>query len=202
MRRDRLPARSHGDGPRRADPSAGLWRRRAEASRGATQPGSCAGRALQSPFERLAQLGQRAAVAGIGRERVVEGTGELAWEVAAQPRQGLELCPDAPDRRCGRGTTNGVDSAERLVQHERERVEVGLHADVASLALLGSHVGERAEHVARARQRVLPDEARTAEVGQLRRRSTTVRTRGNQHVLGLDVAVDDATGVCVRERVG
>ena len=55
----------------------------------------------------------------------------------------------------------------RLVQHERERIEVAGLAGLAPLALLGRHVCQRAEHVARARQHILAGQSRAAEIGQL-----------------------------------
>ena len=109
----------------------------------------------------------------------------------------------------GVGAANGVDPAQRLVQHERERVQVGLLPHLAAFALLGRHVGERAEHVAGARERVLAGEAGAAEVGQLgggekrlRRRRSILGAMGDEHVLGLDVAVDHAARVGVGERAG
>ena len=49
---------------------------------------------------------------------------------------------------------------------------------------------------------VVAREVRDAEVGQLRRRARGARPVGDDHVLRLDVAVDDAAPVRVLERVG
>ena len=129
-------------------------------------------RLLERLLERSAQLGERAAVPRRGRQRRVERARERARQVPAPaPRAAASGAPDAPRGRGRCRAAHRVDAAKRLVEHERERVEVGLLADLAALALLGSHVGERAEHVAGARQGVLAGEARAAEVGQLCRRA-------------------------------
>jgi hypothetical protein len=159
-------------------------------------------RALMCLLERLAQVRQRAAIGGIGGEGVVEGVGERPRQVATVARERLELAADAPSGRRRRGAAHRIDPAERLVQDERERVQVGLLADLLALALLGGHVGERAEHVAGARQRILADEARTAEVRQLGGFRAVLRAVRDEHVLRLDVAVDDAARVRVGERAG
>ena len=128
-----------------------------------------------------------------------------------RPSGGSSLA-DAPCGGCGCGAAHGVDAAERLIQHERERVEVGAGPNLVAVDLLGGHVGECAEHVPGARQRLLAGEQRAAEVGELRdgRRSRSAldaaRAAGiggrNQHVLRLDVAVDHPARVGVHERVG
>ena len=61
----------------------------------------------------------------------------------------------------------GVDAGERLIQDQRQRVEVGLRADLTAVGLLGRHVGERADDVAGARQGGAADHVGNAEVGQL-----------------------------------
>ena len=139
----------------------------------------------------------------------VDRARELRRQVAARARERRQRAADAADGRGGRGAAHGVDAGERLVEDERQRVEVRLLADLASLALLGRHVGERAEHVAGARERVLADEAGAAEVGELggggerlrRRRAILARVR-DEHVLRLDVAMDHAARVSVLERAG
>ena len=108
---------------------------------------------------------------------------------------------DPPRRLCRRRSPHRVDARERLAEDERERVEVGRLAHLAPLALLGRHVGERAEHVAGASQHVLAGQAGAAEVGQLGGALRILWPVGNEHVLGLDVAVDHAARVRVGESV-
>ena len=72
--------------------------------------------------------------------------------------------------------------------------------DPLALGLLGRHVGERAHDVAGARERLVPGEVGDAEVGPLGHAGRRARRIGDQHVLGLDVAMHDAALVRVLER--
>jgi hypothetical protein len=84
-----------------------------------------------------------------------------------------------------------VLAAPALVEDERQGIDVGLGTGGATLRLLRRHVGEGADDVAGGGQgRVLGD-ASDPEVHQLRPRLAL----GDLHVLGLDVAVDDAARV-------
>ncbi len=122
----------------------------------------------------------------------------------------LERLDRRSDPACGgdgRAATHRVDAAEGLIQDERERVEVGGGAHLVALALLGRHIGERAEHVSGAGQGVVPSEPGAPEVRELRhgRRPTARggvldRVVRHEHVLGLDVAVDHALRMRVLER--
>ena len=89
-------------------------------------------------------------------------------------------------------------AGQHLVQHDAERVEVRLAADVPSERLLGGDVVGRAEHTAVGRQSVLLERPRDPEVGHLGRALVV-----DQHVLWLDVAVNDVLGVrqaeCARD---
>ena len=96
----------------------------------------------------------------------------------------------------------GFTPASALVEHERERVEVGALVDLLARGLLGGHVGDRADHVARAGERRVARQVGDPEVGQLGRRAGGTRLVGDDHVLRLHVAVDDPALVRVLERVG
>ena len=89
-------------------------------------------------------------------------------------------------------------AAPALVEHQRQRVDVGLGAGGAPLGLLGRHVGEGADDVAGRGQRRAVGEAGDAEVHQLRPRLAVL---GDEHVLRLDVAVDDRARVGMVERL-
>ena len=91
-----------------------------------------------------------------------------------------------------------VLAAPALIERQGERVDIGLRAGVAALGLLGGHVGEGADDVAGRGQRGAVGEPGDAEVHQLGARLALV---GDLHVLGLDVAVDDAARVGVVERL-
>ncbi len=167
----------------------------------------------QTVREVIAQLGQRPAQLGVGLERPVERVCERARQIATVALQRRQALADAPRRGGGGGAAHGVDAAERLIEHERQRVEVGGGTHLLAVDLLGGHVGERAEHVAGAGEGLLAGEQRAAEVGQLgdgsrilERRAlrglVEIDLRWHQHVLGLDVTVDHPAPVGVQKRVG
>ena len=158
---------------------------------------------LERLLQRQTQVVLLAPLARRRGERAIDRRGQAPRQVAATAAERLQTGPDAPRRGGRRRPADGVDAGERLVEDQRERVQVGLLADLAAFALLGRHVGERPQHVAGAGQRVLLGDAGAAEVGQLRRRPGTPRVAlgRDEHVLGLDVAVDDAALVGVVERV-
>ena len=101
----------------------------------------------------------------------------------------------------GRRGRYGVDAGERLVEHQSQRVQVGLHARDPALRLLGRHVCRRADDVAGERQAVLPDQAGHPEVGELDHPGVARRGVGQEHVRRLEVAVHDAVGVGMGERI-
>jgi hypothetical protein len=75
---------------------------------------------------------------------------------------------------------------QHLVQHAAEREEVGPRVGGVASRLLGRAVAGRAQQHARA----LPRPFRDPEVEQL-----DLAVRGQEHVLGLEVAMDDTLGV-------
>jgi len=87
---------------------------------------------------------------------------------------------------------------EALVEHDAQRVDVGAGVDRTAVGLLGREVvGAADEHVG-ARDAGLPvrvDGAGDPEVGELHG-----PVAGQEDVLGLDVAVDHALRLRVRER--
>ena len=88
--------------------------------------------------------------------------------------------------------------AGQAVEEQRpERVDVGAAVERMSLRLLGRDVVARPEHPPGLRQRGCVVDARDAEVGQL-----GVAIGGQEHVVGLHVAMDDAALVGVGERRG
>ena len=111
----------------------------------------------------------------------------------------------AVGRSRGSGCTAALDqspvgvgrSGDELVQHDAERVDVRLGADLAPLGLLGRQVAERPEHRADLRDARLLDRAGDPEVGDL-----DDPVRGAQQVRRLQVAVHDPVRVCVREAGG
>ena len=88
-------------------------------------------------------------------------------------------------------------AGEHLVEHDAERVDVGLAVDVVAERLLGRDVVGRAEHAAVGGQAVVAQRAGDPEVRDLGR-----ALRVEQDVLGLDVAVHDLVRVRAAERAG
>ncbi len=78
-------------------------------------------------------------------------------------------------------------AGQQLVEHDAERVDVGLLVDAHALRLLGRDVVGRTEHRAGLRQTALHVErARDAEVGHL-----GLAVAVQKHVLRLDVAMHE-----------
>ena len=96
-----------------------------------------------------------------------------------------------------RGAAVGRHPREAVVQQRTQRVDVGAPVERASLRLLGRDVVARAQHPARVGQGRGVVDARDAEIGQL-----GVPIRRQEHVVRLDVAVDDAALVGVGQRRG
>ncbi len=88
---------------------------------------------------------------------------------------------------------------EQLEQHAGQAVHVAPAADHVARGLLGAHVGRRSDDEAGPRQRLAPGLAQRlgdAEVGHHRLALV------HHHVLGLDVAVDDALRVGIPQGAG
>ncbi len=155
---------------------------------------------LVGVLERGAQGPQAAAALGGGREGAVDRVAERGGEIGAPARQRLEWTAD-PAGGLGRvGAADGIVPGEGLVQDEGQRVDVRRLARGLAFGLLRGHVGQRAEDVARAGEDVLAGHAGAAEVGQLGRLVGLLAAIRDEHVVGLDVAVDHAAGVGVGER--
>ncbi len=86
-------------------------------------------------------------------------------------------------------------AGEHLVQADAERVEIRLAGHGLAERLLGGDVVGRAEHPAVGGQPLLVERSGDPEVGDLGRALLV-----DEHVLGLDVAVDDVTGMGGAER--
>ena len=142
--------------------------------------------------ERLAsaaQLVQRSACVRFRLQRAVERRAELR-------RGGRGASCAAAAAQChSRAVAAGLTSApvrtgERLVEHERERADVGPLVDPLTRGLLGRHVGERADDVAGSREQLVAGQVGDPEVDSFA--AAPPRAVRHDHVLRLDVAVDDA----------
>ena len=140
-----------------------------------------------------------AAALGPGHQGCVDRVAEGGGKIRAPPPQRLDRTADPAGGLRRVVAAHGVVAGEGLIQDQGQRVDVRGLARGLAFGLLRGHVGERPEDVAGAREDVLAGEARTAEVGQLRRLGGLLAPVRDEHVLGLDVAVDDAAGVGVGE---
>ena len=141
------------------------------------------------------------------------GAETLLWYLCERPRHDFghrlrDVVPDLADRpgrlvrmlaqhRQGRGRLERQRPREHLVQHTAQGIDVRPGVRALPPALLRRHVVRRAHHHARGRHGRQRLAARDAEVRHLRR---TVGS--DQHVLGLDVPVNNALRVSRGEAVG
>jgi hypothetical protein len=86
---------------------------------------------------------------------------------------------------------------QQLEQHHPQRIEIAACVGRGAGQQLGRHVGRCAQHQARARA-VPVQQARGAEVRDL----DALRGQVDQHIGGLDVAVDDTLRVRMGQRAG
>ena len=122
------------------------------------------------------------------------GTSGRSSRTGARPH-GAMLREDLPRRLAEKRRR----PREHLVHHAAERVHVGAAVEGVAGGLLGAHVDRRADDEPGAGDPLVrggADRAGDAEVGDDR------VARQEQHVAGLDVAVDDVEVVRVGERVG
>ncbi len=150
-------------------------------------------RASQVAGRRIAVLGLLGHGPG---DDLVERRRHVRSDLAQRRRRLLHVGPDLG--RLGVARV-GDPPGEHLVEHAAERVDVRARVDRAALELLRRDVVERAdEHAglrhAAARRRLLGQ----AEVGQVGER--LLLRAGDQHVRGLDVAVDEPARVGGVER--
>ncbi len=154
---------------------------------------------VERGVQRAAQRGERRARLRLDGHGGVDRAAQLDGQVAAHAVQGRQAHADPARGGGGVAGPDRVDARERLVEDDAERVDVDGGGDLLPARLLGRHVGERADDVAGAREDVVVGHPRDPEVGELRAREARLAL-GADDVGGLDVAVDDATLVGVRER--
>ena len=162
-----------------------------------TQSGPSAGRRRRQRDPEV--LGGRVPLGRIGGQRphggldqrrreVGRGLGQRCRRLVHVPVQQRDRVPVVHERQA---------AAEQLVEHGGQRVHVGGRGELLAERLLGSHVRGRTEHLARAggHRRGAADHLGDPEVGHL-----DGPGRGEQDVVGLDVAVEDPLAVGVVQR--
>ena len=129
---------------------------------------------------------------GCLREHRVNPRDHPGREVRPYARERRRLVVDVAHQQRHRrvGVVERMAAREQLVGDEARRVEVDLRGDLATADLLGRHVGRRADDLpgrgAEVGHAHLPDRLGDPEVGDL-----GVSVRGDEHVLGLEIAVHD-----------
>jgi hypothetical protein len=150
----------------------------------------------------LAELRHRAEPVGHDRrERLPDRLiGALRQVRPHRPRARRRLGEAAHEHRLRGRPVERRLAGKHLVQHRGQRVDVGPRVEpLVARGLLGAHVGRRADDEPCLGQLLLvaPSEVpRDPEVGHER-----VAVVGEEQVLGLDVAVDDAVAMRVLERL-
>ena len=149
---------------------AGAWAGAAVADRSVASAHDGSGRsravlAASGPRPRVGSSASARSRAARSSCRVPRRAGSIARAVSRASRQRARKVgaasgkrgqrpADAPRGRGRGGPAHRVDAGQPLVQDQRQRVEVGGLTDLQAFALLGRHVGERAERLAGARERV------------------------------------------------
>ena len=148
----------------------------------------------------LAQLvehraGVRVTLRAVFRQRLPDDGLELRRDVGAHLAQRSgRPGQDRRDDVVGRGTLERLAAGEHLVEHDAEGEHVRRRGDFGADQLLRSHVADRAHGHARAgaHERGCIFAPVLAELGQAEIENLRVAVRRDDHVLRLDVAVDDA----------
>ena len=138
---------------------------------------------------------------GIDVERVVDHVAEPDRKVAPHRGERRQRAPEPARGRGGPGRLHRVRAGPGLVEGQRKRVDVARGRHAGALGLLRSHVGERADDVSGARQRIVSRHVGHAEVGELGEARAGGRLGQHHHVPGLHVAVDHAARVRMLERL-
>ncbi len=138
---------------------------------------------------------------GILLQALKEDRLQLLAHVGAEGPHRLRQLVDDPVEDGLHLARKGRLPGEAFIEDRPERVEVGPPVEAPRRHLLGAEVGDRPDERPRLREAVLGGRERQAEVHHPG--ADVARVVARRHdVLGLDVAVDDAAGVAVVERLG
>ncbi len=121
------------------------------------------------------------------QDQLLEVGGDACDALARLHRRSLER---HGEHLHGHLRVEGQLAGDHLVGHDAQRIDVAERGRVLSVDVLGRDVPRRPEALRRERERRRVDDLRDAEVGQLG--EVRALARDEQHVLGLEVAVNDA----------
>ena len=122
----------------------------------------------------------------------VQGWGQVGDVGAGRDDRGIEMLRDDGDGVVG---GKGQVAGGQLVEHDAQRVQVGAPVNLFAHGLLGRHVEDGANDGA------FDGDARRGRAGQAKVGQLGNTSVGDDHVLGLQVAVDDAVGMGMFEGV-
>ena len=149
------------------------------------------------------------AVLGVFGETALDGPAERSRGAGGELRDRLGVfADDRSERLRRRRPLEGSLSCRHLVEDRAERELVGAEVEGLAARLLGRHVADGAENGARPRfldcRGALAASLRlvSQQLGQAEVEDLDVAVPGHHHVLGLQVAVDDAGRVGLAEAVG
>ncbi len=152
--------------------------------------------------ERLGEVpGPLRPLLGVLREALEDGGLQLLAHVGAEgPHRLRQLVDDAIEDRLHLAREGGL-AREAFVEHRPERVDVRAPVERPRRDLLGAEIDDGPDQRPGLGQAILARREGEAEIHDPGPDVAGVVARGHD-VLGLDVAVDDAAGVAVIERVG
>ena len=169
------------------------------------------------PLELVGELagGRRSDRPGFARHRLLDDRDEIARHVGRARRERRRRRADdaREDLLDGRADVRRR-AREHVVEHRAERVDVGALVDRLAARLLRRHVRRRADHRAgersrpstRRRRGTAPSTSPASRRAQILREPPVdhdgLAELADEHVRRLEIAVDDALAVRVRERVG
>ncbi len=142
--------------------------------------------------------GAEDAARGRARARLLERGSHPGRQVGRARLDRRRPGADPPGRPLGARAAEGVVAGEGLPEHHPDGPDVGRRRGRLAGETFGGDVGQRPRDVSDRRQRLELRHLREPEVEQAHVGRLPL---AEQHVGGLDVAVDDPAAVCVRERV-
>ena len=193
--RDQARAMAAGESHHRVPLAVGARDQRLARDQPAQLVGELGGAAIAS----VGVAGKRLAenrVATDGKRRCEGGSVAGGGERRDRRRSVMEQAVDVLDHRPV-GRIEWWLTSEKVVEQRAESPDIAAGVDRSTARLLGAHVGERAHRALGCRGHGRVAHGGDAEVDDLRR-----AIGADDHIAGLDVAVDHARAMCMLDRIG